>query len=103
MSRDQIEEQIALAWREHAREYEEKMERIDAARRELEQQQREEAEEETYESELCPCGHMYDQHYMGGGHCTVCDCPQFGESVENWETYTEVNLGGDPGGFKIYE
>lgn len=83
---ERIEEEIATAWEQ------------------MEQAQREEAERE-YERELCPCGHKRDQHYMTEGECDIsfCDCPMFGEPTETWETFTEVNLGGDPGGFKIYE
>ena len=82
---ERIEAEIAAAW--------EQMERA----------QQEEADE--YEEELCPCGHNHNQHYMAEGQCDVsfCGCPIFGEPTDNWETFTEVNLGGDPGGFKIYE
>lgn len=49
---------------------------------------------------ICPCGHPGHKHEGAycDGHCTVigCDCPQFGEPVGNYETYTKVYLG-DPG------
>ena len=56
-----------------------------------EHRQEEEAEtQKAYEEEVCPCGHKHDQHYAEEDYCTVrgCDCPQFGEPVENYETHT---------------
>lgn len=69
--------------------------------REAEDLARESWDEEHY-AVICPCGHRFDQHY-GDGQCSQCDCPRFGTPVEEWEPPTEVNLGDDPGGFKIYE
>lgn len=59
----------------------------------------------AYEAEICPCGHKHDQHHMQDDFCqaTGCDCPQFGEPVENYETHTITNVGGDPGGLTICE
>jgi len=86
VSQEQIDRESDLAWKQ------------------LREQQEMEAEKE-YENEVCPCGHKHDQHYAGEEFCEVssCDCPQFGEPIENWETFTEVNLGDSPGGFRIYE
>ena len=77
---------------------------IDRAWREYDTQLDEEAEE-TYEAEICPCGHKHDQHYMDDAYCQVkhCDCPQFGKPTENYEIHTITNVGGDPGGFTICE
>jgi hypothetical protein len=77
---------------------------IDAAWEAYRKQQREEMEEQ-YQSEVCPCGHKHDQHYLNDGPCEAphCGCPQFGEPVENWETYTEVWFTEPPSGHHGYE
>lgn len=70
-------------------------------------QQLEEQEQEAFDNEICPCGHSRSEHndyFSCQSH--GCHCPEFGEPTENWEepeTFTEVNLGGSPGGFTIYE
>lgn len=73
------------------------------------EEQRYREEEEMMNNQICPCGHKSGQHEgsYGEGHCTVghCDCPQFGEPPENYETYTKGYLG-DPGdnmGLTTYE
>ena len=67
--------------------------------------QRMEELEDEYRSELCPCGHTHADHFLEDDFCraTGCKCPQFGEPVENYETHTITNVGGDPGGFEICE
>lgn len=65
--------------------------------------------EEAMMNAVCPCGHAGHKHEGSycDGHCTVagCDCPQFGEPPENYETYTKVYLGdqGDDMGLIAYE
>lgn len=73
----QLDSEVDIAWEEH---------RL--------RQQAEAAD--AYEQETCPCGHRHDQHYMDDGSCEArhCDCPQFGEPTENWETFTSTNLDG---------
>lgn len=65
----------------------------------------EEPEVVEFEDEVCPCGHPRSQHYMEEAHCEAhgCDCPQFGEPVENYETYTKVWFTEPPGGHYGYE
>lgn len=58
--------------------------------------------EEKQKAEICPCGHRYDQH-NADENCTLCDCLEFGELIEDPQTFKEINLGGDICGFKTYE
>ena len=52
------------------------------------------------DNELCSCGHKILDH--AGALCMSCKCGT--EEYEHDEDEPrEVNLGGDPGGFKIYE
>ena len=72
------------------------------SREEQEGRMWEEAMQEV-EDKGCPCGHESSRHEMLNGQCLECDCPQFGEPVESWEEFTEVNVGDGPGGFRVYE
>lgn len=82
VSQEQIDKESDLAWEQFR-----------------EEQRKDEGED------ICPCGHNDDQHYAGEYNCEVssCDCPQFGEPIENWQTFKEINLGDNLMGFKIYE
>lgn len=86
---EQIAAEIEGAWEERKREQQEEVEK---------------AEREWWMA-VCPCGHSRCRHQLGYGPCkdTRCGCNEFGQPVEDWETHREVNLGGSPGGFRIYE
>jgi len=58
---------------------------------------------EELEGSICPCGHTYAQHDPCTDQCYICECPRFGEPLENWETYTEVWYTEPPGGHHYYE
>jgi hypothetical protein len=58
-----------------------------------------------YANEVCPCGQTRATHYLMDGPCShnKCGCQYFGQPVEEWETHTITNVGGEPGGFTIAE
>ena len=56
--------------------------------------------------DICDCGHPTSNHHGEYGCCLSphCDCPQFGTPTYEYEQEpTGTNVGGDPGGFMIYE
>jgi|GEM_PF-3700526 hypothetical protein len=59
---------------------------------------------EWAKNHFCACGHSYANHdgQYGEGRCRWCDCTEGHEEL-NPEQPREANVGGEPGGFKIYE
>lgn len=57
------------------------------------------------EDEICPCGHKMEDHSSFSGPCQKkhCDCPQFGEDPETYETHHIAYVGGDLMGFHVVE
>lgn len=57
------------------------------------------------EDEICPCGHKMEDHSSFSGPCQKkhCDCPQFGEDPETYETHHIAYVGGDHMGFHVVE
>ena len=94
-----------IDWEEYQRQQNQEQAEQEEAMWKSRQQWLEEQETEAYDNEICFCGHTHEHHYVGEGHCQnrFCDCSGFDEPIESWELLTETNLGGDPGGFLIYE
>jgi len=57
---------------------------------------------ETSEKMWCPCGHHLEDH-DGYSYCRECDCPNFGEPTENWETHSITYLDNDPCSIQFVE
>jgi len=62
-----------------------------------------------YWDPICPCGHPQSKHHNEDGYCEVrsdrwhCECPQFGEPLQNYQTSTEVWFTEAPGGHRGFE